>query len=141
MMGRMHSALRAYVLGTPDPATALRMLDRKIEYFEPDAMATVLDGCTPETGDFTVSSAGHLRPYWPRQADSRACFPRSASAIGPPTTPTAVRHLLHPARRALVLLYDGLVDRRGQVLNQGMDTLAATLGKLVAVVPGATTSR
>ncbi|MFZ0165623.1 MAG: GAF domain-containing protein, partial [Trebonia sp.] len=38
IMGRMRSALRAYVLGTPDPATALRMLDRKIQYFEPNAM-------------------------------------------------------------------------------------------------------
>jgi hypothetical protein len=34
---------------------------------------------------------------------------------------------------------DGLVERRGQVLDQGMDTLAATLGKLVAAGPGATT--
>jgi phosphoserine phosphatase RsbU/P len=44
IMGRMRSALRAYVLETSDPAIALRRLDRKIQYFEPDAMATVLYG-------------------------------------------------------------------------------------------------
>ncbi|HEX4829559.1 MAG TPA: GAF domain-containing protein, partial [Trebonia sp.] len=41
IMGRMRSALRAYALDAADPATALRLLDRKIQYFEPDAMATV----------------------------------------------------------------------------------------------------
>jgi phosphoserine phosphatase RsbU/P len=63
IMGRMRSALRAYVLETADPGTALRLLDRKIQYFEPDAMATVLYGLyTPGTGEFTASSAGHLPP-------------------------------------------------------------------------------
>jgi putative methionine-R-sulfoxide reductase with GAF domain len=63
IMGRMRSALRAYALDTADPATALRKLDRKIQYFEPDAMATVLYGLyTPGTGEFVVSSAGHPPP-------------------------------------------------------------------------------
>jgi sigma-B regulation protein RsbU (phosphoserine phosphatase) len=63
IMGRMRSALRAYVLQTADPATALRMLDRKMQYFEPDAMATVLYGLyTPGTGEIEISSAGHLPP-------------------------------------------------------------------------------
>jgi phosphoserine phosphatase RsbU/P len=63
IMGRMRSALRAYALESADPATALRLLDRKIQYFEPNAMATVLYGIyTPRTGEFTVSSAGHLPP-------------------------------------------------------------------------------
>ncbi|HEY1823555.1 MAG TPA: SpoIIE family protein phosphatase, partial [Trebonia sp.] len=63
IMGRMRSALRAYVLETADPGTALRMLDRKFQYFEPDAMATVLYGLyTPGTGEFVFSSAGHLPP-------------------------------------------------------------------------------
>src|ERR1700728_606257 len=63
IMGRMRSALRAYVLETTDPAAALRLLDRKIQYFEPDAMATVLYGLyTPGTGEFVVSSAGQLPP-------------------------------------------------------------------------------
>src|SRR6202008_2315952 len=41
IMGRMRSPLRASALETADPAAALRMLDRKMQYFEPDAMATV----------------------------------------------------------------------------------------------------
>ncbi|HEY7274460.1 MAG TPA: SpoIIE family protein phosphatase, partial [Trebonia sp.] len=63
VMGRMRSTLRAYILQAADPAAALRMLDRKMQYFEPDAMATVLYGLyTPGTGELTYSTAGHLPP-------------------------------------------------------------------------------
>ena len=142
IMGRMRSALRAYVLETPDPATALRMLDRKIQYFEPNAMATVLYGLyTPGTGDFTVSSAGHLPPVLAAPGGQAGLLPlRPDPPIGTADDPQrrSATFLIPPG--ALLCCYtDGLVERRGQVLDQGMDTLAATLGKLVAAGPGATT--
>ena len=142
IMGRMRSALRAYVLETPDPATALRMLDRKIQYFEPNAMATVLYGLyTPETGDFTVSSAGHLPPVLAAPGGQAALLPlRPDPPIGTADDPQRRSATFFIPPGALLCCYtDGLVERRGQVLDQGMDTLAATLGKLVAAVPGAPT--
>ncbi|MFY9849011.1 MAG: GAF domain-containing SpoIIE family protein phosphatase [Trebonia sp.] len=142
IMGRMRSALRAYVLETPDPATALRMLDRKIQYFEPNAMATVLYGLyTPGTGDFTVSSAGHLPPILAAPGGQAGLLPlRPDPPIG--TADDLQRRsasFFIPPGALLCCYTDGLVERRGQVLDQGMDTLAATLGKLVAAVPAATT--
>jgi sigma-B regulation protein RsbU (phosphoserine phosphatase) len=78
--GPMRSALRAYVLEAADPATALRLLDRKIQYFEPDAMATVLYGLyTPGTGELTVSSAGHLPPVLTAPGEQGACSPSSGT--------------------------------------------------------------
>jgi serine phosphatase RsbU (regulator of sigma subunit) len=142
IMGRMRSALRAYVLETPDPATALRMLDRKIQYFEPNAMATVLYGLyTPGTGDFTVSSAGHLPPVLAVPGGRAALLPlRPDPPIGTADDPQRRSATFFIPPGALLCCYtDGLVERRGQVLDQGMDTLAATLGKLVAVGPGAAT--
>jgi serine phosphatase RsbU (regulator of sigma subunit) len=142
IMGRMRSALRAYVLETPDPATALRMLDRKIQYFEPNAMATVLYGLyTPGTGDFTVSSAGHLPPVLAAPGGQAGLLPlRPDPPIGIADDPQRRSATFFIPPGALLCCYtDGLVERRGQVLDRGMDTLAATLGKLVAVGPGATT--
>jgi serine phosphatase RsbU (regulator of sigma subunit) len=142
IMGRMRSALRAYVLETPDPATALRMLDRKIQYFEPNAMATVLYGLyTPGTGDFTVSSAGHLPPVLAAPGGQAGLLPlRPDPPIGTADDPQRRSATFFIPPGALLCCYtDGLVERRGQVLDQGMDTLAATLGKLVAVGPGAAT--
>ncbi len=136
IMGRMRSALRAYVLESEDPAAALRKLDRKIQYFEPDAMATVLYGLyTPDTGELAYSSAGHLPPVLaspggdaadvlPLRADppiGAADDPerRSASAVIPPGA-------------LLCCFTDGLVERRDQVIDLGIGRVAATLDELIA---------
>jgi serine phosphatase RsbU (regulator of sigma subunit) len=135
IMGRMRSALRAYVLEAAGPGTALRMLDRKIQYFEPDAMATVLYGLyTPATGEFVASSAGHpppvlaapgaqagLLPIHPDPPIGTADDPqrRSATAFIPPGA-------------LLCCFTDGLVERRGHSIDHGIGKLAAILGELIA---------
>jgi serine phosphatase RsbU (regulator of sigma subunit) len=139
IMGRMRSALRAYVLETPDPATTLRMMDRKIQYFEPNAMATVLYGLyTPGTGDFTVSSAGHLPPVLAAPGGQAGLLPlRPDPPIGTADDPQRRSATVFIPPGALLCCFtDGLVERRGQILDQGMDTLATTLGKLIAAGPG-----
>ena len=63
IMGRMRSALRAYALETRDPAEVLSRLDRKIQHFEPAAMATVSYAVLePATGHMHISAAGHFPP-------------------------------------------------------------------------------
>ncbi len=142
IMGRMRSALRAYVLDAADPASALRLLDRKMQYFEPDAMATVLYGLyTPGTGEFTVSSAGHLPPVLAAPGEQAGPL---ALSPDPPigTADDPLRRsatVLVPPGALLCCFTDGLVERRGQVLDQGIGKLAATLGKQVAAgLPGTT---
>ncbi|MGH3292112.1 MAG: PP2C family protein-serine/threonine phosphatase, partial [Trebonia sp.] len=138
IMGRMRSALRAYVLETPDPGTALRMLDRKIQYFEPDAMATVLYGLyTPETGEFAVSSAGHLPPVLAAPGGGATPLPiQPDPPIGTADDPRRrSASVLIPPGALLCCFTDGLVERRGQVLDQGIGVLAVTLGKLIAASP------
>jgi sigma-B regulation protein RsbU (phosphoserine phosphatase) len=138
IMGRMRSALRAYALGSADPAAALRLLDRKIQYFEPDAMATVLYGLyTPGTGEFTVSSAGHLPPV--------LAAPGAPAALLPLRPDPPIGTADHPRRRSttafippgafLCCFTDGLVERRDQVIDRGIDTLAAALDQRLPVGP------
>ncbi len=63
IMGRMRSALRAYALETRDPAEVLSRLDRKIQHFEPAAMATVSYAVLePATGHLHIAAAGHFPP-------------------------------------------------------------------------------
>jgi phosphoserine phosphatase RsbU/P len=140
IMGRMRSTLRAYALETADPAAALRMLDRKMQYFEPDAMATVLYGLyTPGTGEFAFSSAGHLPPVLaapgghepgmlPTQPD-----PPIGTADDPGRRSTTV---VIPPGALLCCFTDGLVERRDKVIDAGIGHVAATLDKLVAVGAG-----
>jgi len=63
IMGRMRSALRAYALEATDPAEVLDRLDREMQHFEPDAMATVLYAVLdPGLDLMRVSLAGHFPP-------------------------------------------------------------------------------
>jgi phosphoserine phosphatase RsbU/P len=135
IMGRMRSALRAYVLETVDPATALRMLDRKIQYFEPDAMATVLYGLyTPGTGEFTASSAGHLPPVLaapggPATLLSIRPDPPIGTADDPQRRSTTA---FIPPGAFLCCFTDGLVERRDRSIDHGIDKVAAVLDEQVA---------
>ena len=139
IMGRMRSALRAYVLETMDPGTALRLLDRKIQYFEPDAMATLLYGLyTPGTGEFTVSLAGHLPPVLAVPGGQAGMVvvrpdPPIGTADDPPRRSVTV---LIPPGALLCCFTDGLVERRDEVIDQGIDTVAAVLARQVAADSG-----
>jgi sigma-B regulation protein RsbU (phosphoserine phosphatase) len=139
IMGRMRSTLRAYALETEDPAAALRRLDRKIQYFEPDAMATVLYGLyTPETGELVVSSAGHLPPV---VAAPGGHPPGMLPVLPDPPIGTAD----DPERRSataiiapgalLCCFTDGLVERRDRGIDVGIDHVAATLDELITTGP------
>ena len=110
--GRIRSALRAYVLEAPDPGTVLSMLDRNVQYFDPDVMATVLYGLyTPDTSALTFCSAGHLPRYSrPRAGTRHRC--------GPPGPPIGTA--------------DGLVERRDEPIDTGIGRVADTLQDLNA---------
>ena len=131
IMGRMRSSLRAYVLEVEDPAVALRMLDRKIQYFEPNAMATILYGLyTPGTGEFVVSSAGHLPPVVAAPGEHPAWWlpitpdPPIGAADDVPRQSIAT---IIPPGGLLCCYTDGLVERRDRVIDDGINSLAAVL--------------
>jgi serine phosphatase RsbU (regulator of sigma subunit) len=126
VMGRLRSALRAYALIEEDPAAVLTLLDRKIQHFEPGNLATVLYAkLGPERDRIVVSSAGHLPPIIARPG--RRGRPVSVPTDLPvgigdlkPRQSTAVRL---KAGSTVVLFTDGLVERRGQVIDDGLQRL------------------
>jgi putative methionine-R-sulfoxide reductase with GAF domain len=132
IMGRMRSALRAYMLQDEDPGTVLRLLDRKIQYFEPDAMATVQYAvCQPGTGQVTISSAGHLPPVL---AVPGAVPGPVTLEVDPPLgvcddIPRRSTMLEVPPGALLCSYTDGLVERRAEVLDTGIGMVAAVLGE------------
>jgi putative methionine-R-sulfoxide reductase with GAF domain len=131
IMGRIRSALRAYVLEFPDPADVLGKLDHKMQYFEEgDVMATVnyavLD---PDSGQVRISSAGHFPPVIaaPGQRGAMAQI-----AVDPPigVTDAPVRQVttLALAPGAVLCLFtDGLVERRYEPIDDGITLLCETV--------------
>lgn len=129
VMGRIRSALRAYALETDDPADVLSRLDRKIQFFEPDAMATVLYGVIPpDRASVGISVAGHLIPA---VIDAGGCLLPDLAVDLPLGAYHGVRRrvtvLPVPRGTALFLYTDGLVERRGQMLSDGLGRLVSAL--------------
>jgi sigma-B regulation protein RsbU (phosphoserine phosphatase) len=133
IMGRMRSALRSYALEYPDPAEVLRMLDRKMQYFEGEVMATVsyavLD---PASGQLRISSAGHFPPVIAVPGQRGALAEIAVDApIGVADAPRRqVTTLTLVSGSVLCFFTDGLVERRDEPLDDGIGRLCA------AVAPG-----
>jgi serine phosphatase RsbU (regulator of sigma subunit) len=126
IMGRMRSALRAYALETRDPAEVLTRLDRKMQHFEPGALATVLYAVLdPSLRTAQVSSAGHLPPVLAvpgcsgEVVDVHPDLLIGADAV-------AERHsatIPIPPGGLLCMCTDGLIERREYPLDEGLDRL------------------
>jgi sigma-B regulation protein RsbU (phosphoserine phosphatase) len=126
IMGRMRSALRAYALETPDPAEVLRRLDRKMQHFEPDALATVLYAVfDPALDQVRVCLAGHFPPVvaLPGQPAELASIAAGLMIGVSPDTPRRVTTLPIPAGALLCFYTDGLIERPGQLIDDGLERL------------------
>jgi len=151
IMGRMRSALRAYALETTDPAEVLGKLDRKMQHFEPDALATVLYAVIePGLDQMHVALAGHFPPVIARPGEAAVLAGvQPGSMIGMGLQARRPVSTLPVSPGALLCFYtDGLVERRGELIDDGLDRLcravtaeppeaacAAVMGALVGNEP------
>ena len=130
IMGRMRSALRAYALETRDPAEVLARLDRKMLHFEPNAMATVLYAVIdPALDRMHVASAGHFPPVLaaPGQAAELADVPAGMLIGILPEAQRPVSTVKIPPGALLCFFTDGLVERPGEVIDDGLARLCRAL--------------
>ena len=127
-MGRLRHALRAYTLDTADPAELLRRLDRHVRQFEPDVMATVLCAIVEPSGEqMRLSTAGHPPPVISAGADVPAALLELPADLPIGVNPACRRHVSAvalPPGTSVCLYTDGLVERRGHSLTEGLDRLA-----------------
>jgi phosphoserine phosphatase RsbU/P len=130
VMGRLRSALRAYALEALDPAAVLERLDRKLRHFEPGQMTTVLYGVIdPTLSTIDIASAGHPLPViaapgsTPTLVEAHVDRPLGVSA-GRRRRTTSIELC---SGTLLALFTDGLVERRGEVLDRGFERLCAAL--------------
>jgi serine phosphatase RsbU (regulator of sigma subunit) len=130
-MGQLRNALRAYALDDFSPAGVLTRLNRAADLLDVVELATciyaILD---PRTLTVRWSSAGHLAPL---VSDESGTAGLAAVDPGPPLgalpKPGYVDSVLQLRHGdALVLYTDGLVERRGESIDAGLDELAAIRG-------------
>jgi PAS domain S-box-containing protein len=126
IMGQLRNAFRAYGIAEGQPAEVMARVNRLVMSGEEEVMATalylVLDR---ETGEVTFASAGHPPPLilgddGTRFLEGGRSVPIGAVDPGVFREATAVL----PRGAALLLYTDGLVERRGEPLENRLDALA-----------------
>ncbi|MDG4840166.1 SpoIIE family protein phosphatase [Micromonospora sp. WMMD967] len=131
VMGRIRSALRAYALDADDPAEALTSLDRKIHHFEAGTLTTAVYALiAPDRTTVHLSCAGHLPPLL--IAPGQPAQPVDVSVdrplgVGRPTTSRRTTVLDLPPGAALVFYTDGLIERRTELIDTGIERLATAV--------------
>lgn len=131
VMGRMRSALRAYALETSNPAEVLSRLDRKMQYFEPGALATVMYAVVqPGLARARVSCAGHIPPVVaePGRKAQLADVPVDVMiGITPGRTGRRMTIVAIPPGAMFCIFTDGLVERRDRRADDGLARLCKAL--------------
>jgi serine phosphatase RsbU (regulator of sigma subunit) len=124
---QLRHALRAHLLRDLGPAGALEALNELVARLLPDELATaVVAEVDPATGVVAVATAGHLPVLRVGTDGAEHLAPERGPALGLVDAAgyREVRVTLAPADR-LLLYSDGLLERRGASLEQGLAALRA----------------
>ncbi|MFC5907150.1 ATP-binding SpoIIE family protein phosphatase [Streptacidiphilus monticola] len=129
VMGQLRTAVRAYARLDLPPHEVLQLLDGLASEIDATQIATCLYAVfDPSEQRLTYASAGHL-PLMIRQADGTVL--RQPEPCGPPLGTGGWLHssssMAFPTGATGVLYTDGLVERRDQDIDRGLDALARTL--------------
>ncbi|OBH50782.1 histidine kinase [Mycobacterium mantenii] len=130
-MAALRNALRAQLFAGAAPAEALEQLNEFCLHMLRGAFATVIAARVDlGSGQVEAASAGHLMPY---VTNSLARAVPAPIKLSPPIGVKGVTYApsaftVDPGH-GLVLFSDGLVERRGESIDDGLDLLAETLGR------------
>ncbi|MGH2858343.1 MAG: PP2C family protein-serine/threonine phosphatase [Solirubrobacteraceae bacterium] len=130
-MGQLRSALVAATIATQRPDRAIEILDAYSRLIEPAFCSTVVKLIVDFVAHtITYSTAGHLPPILLRadgsvQALDQATAPPLAVTSVPQRRPSA--QLTFAAGDLLVLYTDGLIERRAEDIQAGIDRLVGVL--------------
>ena len=130
IMGGLRSTLRSYALEGWPPEKVLALTDRKLQHFEVGTTATVFSAAfSPPFDRCRVASAGHPPPVLAAPGErSRFVDLEPAPLLGAVENLQPSTTTIPMARNAVLVLYtDGLVERRDQVLDTGLERLRATV--------------
>jgi anti-anti-sigma factor len=141
IMGQLRSALSGYLLEGHDPEQALERLDRfacRVPGATGSTVAClVLD---PETGELVWARAGHPPPLVAGPHGCRRLEDATGTVMGVRARPpyTAGTATIEPGE-SILLYTDGLVERRGELVDDGIDRLAEIAARHHALSPDALT--
>lgn len=126
-MAALRFAIRAYAAQDDAPETILTKLTHLVNVADNGQLATVLCALVdPERAEITITSAGHLPPLLLHNGDGRFVHPEVGLPIGVERGSSYLSTTV-PIRpgATLVAFTDGLVELRGESIDDGLERLRA----------------
>ena len=132
LMGQMRTALRAYAQEGHGAGRTLELVDRFVQSAGLGSMATAAYGVfDPDTAVLRFANAGHVPPVIVAAEGTRLLEVPPCAPLGAYPYGNCHEHELRLEADELLVMYtDGLVERRGQPLNDGLDELLEVLARV-----------
>ncbi|WP_457109944.1 PP2C family protein-serine/threonine phosphatase [Marmoricola sp. URHA0025 HA25] len=130
VMARARFTIRAYLLDGHSPAATLEKCSHQFDITSDGHMTTALVGIGDwRTGEVTIANAGHPTPLLLTTDGASFVATRPGRPLGTgPTTYESTTFTMAPGT-TLLCFTDGLVERRTEDIDTGMDRLAATAAR------------
>ena len=130
-MGQLQSVARAYALEAHPPGEVLRRCNRWMASLDRPQMVTLACAIIePDAGIVRYANAGHP-PLVVRKASGELCWLTEGSVpLGVLPDPQYEDHECELGPGSLLVLYsDGLIERRGESIDAGLQRLGAALSR------------
>lgn len=128
-VGQLRAAVSALATSTSSPAALLDRLDAFVRHFPAAVCTTVV--CVElevDTGAFRYACAGHPPPLQiDAQGTPRPLQGGRSTPLGVTATPRPLAEGVLGAGERLLLYTDGLIERRGELLDEGFARLSAAV--------------
>ena len=137
VMGEVRITLRAYLREGHTAARALDLLNEMLRTDHPEMATLCLCVIDPVTGQAELSDAGHLPTILVRTDGTTRALKAPSRLLGLLSSPD----VREPYRERLetgdllVLVTDGLVERRGSTLREGIDRLTEVARSFAGAAP------
>jgi serine phosphatase RsbU (regulator of sigma subunit) len=127
-MARARFTIRAYLLDGHSPAEVLARCSRQFDISEDGHLTTAVVGLGNwRTGEVTVANAGHPAPLVLTSSGARFADTSPGWPLGTGETTYESTTVQVPPGGTLFCFTDGLVERRGEDIDAGMQRLATTV--------------
>ena len=121
-MAQIRSTIRAYSFDNPDPESVFRRVDAFFEALNRAQLVTVLYLLVDAAhGRVRIANAGHLQPVYVDADGARLVAGDGGLPFGVQPEDRPVTEVELASGAALVVITDGLVERRGEDIDEGIE--------------------
>jgi serine phosphatase RsbU (regulator of sigma subunit) len=130
IMARLRFTVRAYLLEGHPPDAVLAMCSRQLDVSRDGHFATALVGMADlESREITLANAGHMSPLIVSGSASHYVPTSVGLPLGVAPSTYEVTRVRLPPGCAFMVFTDGLVERRGENIDVGLERLARAAGE------------